>query len=1658
MSARFFGKKNKGQAKDGNGEFKYPGSRAALDGNSAVIMCERESSDAAGAYPITPSTQMGEYWAEAAARGHINVSGRPLIFVEPEGEHAAAAVTAGMSMTGMRSANFSSGQGIAYMHESLYAAVGKRLTYVLNVGARAMTKSTLNVHAGHDDYHCVDDTGFFQMFAKDAQSAADLNIISHRIAELSLTPGIIAQDGFLTTHLIESMMVPERELIAEYLGQPDDTIETPTPAQKIIYGETRRRIPLLWDVDNPVMSGLVENQDSYMQSVASQRPFFFDHIQALSERAFEEFYALTGRHYSRVMTYRADDADYLIVGQGSMIPSAEAVVDYLRESRGLKVGVVDMLMFRPFPSDLVGQIVQGKKGVAVLERLDQPLAVDLPLMREIRATISKCLENGKDPKHPAYPELATYKSLNDAPALYSGSFGMGSRDLQPEGIVGTVENMLDDGAKKKLFYLSIDFLRDKAITPKQEMYQQTIQEAYPDVKELAVRGSENPNLMPKDSITVRFHSIGGWGAITTGKNLAMTLFDLLGYHMKANPKYGSEKKGQPTTYYLSAAPEPIKINCEYFYVDVVLSPDPNVFGHTNALAGLKEGGVFIIQSDKASPEELWESISPTYQKIIIDKKIKVYYLDAFQIARDEATDPELQLRMQGIAFQGAFFAASPVMAQAGFTEEKLLDAIHEQLQEKFGSKGRRVVEDNVRVVKRGFEEIRELVPGPITKVGSKATNGKRQLPMMVKPLPQSKAPMSDIHRFWEQTGSFYARGMGNDNLTDPFIGLGVMPPSTALFRDMTGIRFDHPEWVPENCTACGSCYTICPDTAIPGLVNEVGQVFDTVVNRVRKNGHGAQIEHLPKASKVMERNLHSLFKVSEETDSVADLMDQAMAQTVAQSELEGSEKQKLQKELDLFKEELNGFQFALTRPHYTLPEKDQPGSGGLLSITVNPYTCKGCMECVEVCDDDALRPIKQTEESVQHLRDNWDFWSDLPSTPKKYIRVDDLEEGIGSLETILLEKSNYLPFTSGDGACLGCSEKTSLHLFTATVEALMQPRIAKHLDHVTELIGRLKKHIQLRLAGEINVSDPEIMAKVVDDIGDHDVTLAGIAARMETMEGSHPIDQDWLRRMTKLVAKLEDLKWKYVEGTTGRGRTSMGMINSTGCTSVWGSTYPFNPYPFPWANHLFQDSPSMAMGIFEGHMAKMAEGFRAIRTVELELEDKYKPAEHDDFLTYFNWRQFTDEEWELCPPVVAVGGDGAMYDIGFQNLSRVMASGMPIKVVVVDTQVYSNTGGQACTSGFIGQVSDMAQFGKAIQGKQEPRKEIGLIGMAHRTTYVMQSTISHPNHMIEGFIQGLKTRRPALFNIYSTCQPEHGIGDDMSAAQSKLAVESRAYPLFRYNPDLGKTPEECFDLEGNPQTDRDWPSYTIKYQEDGVEKEMELPLTFADFAVTEARFRKQFRVAPRDTWNENMMPLAEFLELDEDDREGVFPYVWMVDKKEQLMRLLVAQPIVASCEDRRDFWTMLRSLAGEDRPSTDSLVEDVRQDVVGKIMSGLMQMAGGSGEGLAALASAGAPMASSTAGAGAAGASAAGTSGDYLAPWIDTADCTACDECTQLNSKIFEYNADKKAVIKNAEAGPYKDLVKAAERCTARVIHPGLPRNRSEKGIEKWIKRGEKYN
>ena len=290
---------------------------------------------------------------------------------------------------------------------------------------------------------------------------------------------------------------------------------------------------------------------------------------------------------------------------------------------------------------------------------------------------------------------------------------------------------------------------------------------------------------------------------------------------------------------------------------------------------------------------------------------------------------------------------------------------------------------------------------------------------------------------------------------------------------------------------------------------------------------------------------------------------------------------------------------------------------------------------------------------------------------------------------------------------------------------------------------------------------------------------------------------------------------------------------------------------------------------------------------------------------------FTDEEFALCPPIVAMGGDGAMLDIGFQNLSRLMASGKPIRVMVLDTQVYSNTGGQASTATYLGQQADMSPYGKAQHGKQEVRKELSLIAMAHRSTFVLQSSQAAASHLMAGVLKGLHARRPALFNIYAPCPVEHGLPDEWAPHAAKLALESRAFPLLVYDPDAGESLAEQLSLDGNPAVEDRWPTYALEYvDDDGQPARMELPVTIADWAATEGRFKKHFHPLKSDDADEALIAFHELLELPEEEREGRRPFIYALDREKKLTRLAVSGEMVALAEERLRHWGLLREMAG----------------------------------------------------------------------------------------------------------------------------------------------------
>lgn len=628
----------------------YPGLLSINDGTGTVVWVETHIAQAACAYPITPSTNMGVAFADAVSNGRRNLWGEPLQFLEPESEHSSASAAEGFALAGGRVTNFTSGQGLVLMKEVLYTISGKRLPVVFNIGARALTSQALNVHAGHDDVMAVADCGWGMLFARNAQGAGDLCLIARRAAEASHTPFLNVQDGFLTTHTLESVRLPEPDLMREFIGSPSQLLN-------------------LMDPNHPMQSGVVQNQDAYMKGKIAQR-YFYDQVEGALLASMAEFAKQTGRHYGLIEPYRMEDAQYAIVAMGSMAETAMATVDYVRRETGLRCGVVHVTSFRPFPGPQLVAALADCKGVAVIERMDNPLAQSNPLTAELKSAFADALTG-----HPAYARV------HRVPDIYSGAAGLGSRDIRPGDFIAVLTNMVEHG--RRFFVLGIRH-------------------------ELTLENKFDPDIRPPGAFSMRGYSIGGYGSVSTNKAIATIAGELFGLQVQAYPLYGSEKKGLPTTYYLTAAPEPIRTHCELDHVELVPLNNINAFNLGNPLLGISEGGTVFVQSSKSEPEEVWHDI-PAYAKRIIRRRhVRVLYLDAAHIAASVSSRPDLQVRMQGIVLLGIFLRCTPYLQRLQLTTEALFENVETAIRHYFARAGEQVVQDNMTCVRRGFAEVQEV--------------------------------------------------------------------------------------------------------------------------------------------------------------------------------------------------------------------------------------------------------------------------------------------------------------------------------------------------------------------------------------------------------------------------------------------------------------------------------------------------------------------------------------------------------------------------------------------------------------------------------------------------------------------------------------------------------------------------------------------------------------------------------------------------------------------------------------------------------------------------------------------------------------------------------------------------------------------------------------
>jgi pyruvate ferredoxin oxidoreductase beta subunit len=435
----------------------------------------------------------------------------------------------------------------------------------------------------------------------------------------------------------------------------------------------------------------------------------------------------------------------------------------------------------------------------------------------------------------------------------------------------------------------------------------------------------------------------------------------------------------------------------------------------------------------------------------------------------------------------------------------------------------------------------------------------------------------------------------------------------------------------------------------------------------------------------------------------------------------------------------------------------------------NASNCVGCMDCVNNCPDTAIlgKVVFEAdlEKELAHVSDesHKSFLRSQFSTTVKYHgqfekkRANDASLPAGALFGIFIDPTK----------CKGCGECVEV---CGTHDALkMIKKTPENLPTYFETFG-LYKSLPRSPLTHVSKQDPRDYMLKPENI---DMYKGGAGSCMGCGEASV------LRQM--LAATHEKVGDRF------------GIVASTGCNTVYGSTYPYNPYTVPWTNSLFENGPADAMGI------------RAY------------------------WDQTGHQDWVLWN----IGGDGAMMDIGFQSLSRMLVSGMNIKVLVLDTQVYSNTGGQQSTSSYTAQESKMGAHGKTVHGKPERRKELGQICIMHPNVFVAQTIGSNASHFFKAVNRALEFNGPAVINVFTTCQPEHGVADNMAAHQAKLAVQSRAFPIFIYDPDAGKTIKSRMSLTGNPSIDKDW---HVISRPDGTKE----TINFLTWAQTEGRFKKHF--------------------------------------------------------------------------------------------------------------------------------------------------------------------------------------------------------------------------
>ncbi len=756
-----------------------------IDGNEAAAYVAYRTNEVIAIYPITPSSNMGEWADQWASEGKRNIWGTVPLVKEMQSEGGAAGSIHGALQAGALACTFTASQGLLLMIPNMYKIAGELTSTVFHIAARALAAQGLSIYGDHSDVMSTRSTGWAMLFSNAVQEVMDFALIAQAATLESRVPFIHAFDGFRTSH--------EEMKIEELL---DEDIRAMIPDEMVAAHRQRALSP-----DNPFIRGTAQNPDVYFQGRETVNPFY-EKVPGIVQKAMDKFAGITGRQYKLFEYVGAPDADRVIVMMGSGAEAAQETIEYLNQ-HGYKVGLVKVRLYRPFSArHLLDALPASAKVIVTLDRCKEPGSAGEPLYQDVLTAIMEAYASGATP-------------FAQMPKIIGGRYGLASKEFTP----AMVKGVFDEAAKPQ---------------PKNHFTVGIID----DVTFTSIDYDPDFNIEPDDVVRALFYGLGADGTVGANKNSIKIIGEQTPYYAQGYYFYDSKKSGTLTLSNLRFGPRPIHSPYLIQKANFVAVHQFGFIEKYDVLEKAAEGATFLLNS-LYGPDEVWDHLPRRLQQQIIDKKIKFYVIDAYSVARETGMGNRINTTMQA-----CFFAISGVLPR-----DEAIAQIKESIRKTYGKRGEAVVQKNFAAVDASLDHLHEVkVPASVTSAIEMTPPVVAGAPAFVQDvtatiianqgnlLPVSKIPVDGTYpsgtTSWEKRNIALEVPVWEPNiciqcgkcvLACPHAVIrgkvydaaelanapATFKSTDAKFKELPGKKYTIQVAV-EDCTGCALCVEVCP--------------------------------------------------------------------------------------------------------------------------------------------------------------------------------------------------------------------------------------------------------------------------------------------------------------------------------------------------------------------------------------------------------------------------------------------------------------------------------------------------------------------------------------------------------------------------------------------------------------------------------------------------------------------------------------------------------------------------------------------------------------------------------------------------------------------------------------------------------------------------------